>query len=456
MQDTLPISFEDFDCFQLRSFYERIDSYLIVENDYVEGSLVIALDAAFGSGKSTFIEMWKNEIQSRRLIDGTLTIPIIINAWESDHCGDPFVAIVSNLIDAIKNQPNFDQDKTNQLQEAAKDIFWFSTGLINDFIAKQLGIDILKAGDLVEKKNMARQDASYDFIKSYSIRVEALNKLKRIMRDIFGGNSIKTIVFVDELDRCRPDYAVTYLETIKHIFDMDGIAFVIAIDYNQITNSARCLYGNDLNPDEYFRKFFHRIIKMPNSSDIGYQMVTRKYISKYISIEGKRSTLINLDSTFQTQVVEICLKLKLNPRQIQEAFRLMGHIMQSSQIQKEEKIRWGLSAGTFLLSLLRVSNRKLFELILFDKQCEGAIKLCEELGAILERDRLSWWIQIIISGMSDYNYDFRLFDEFLLKMEFSDGTEQGRRDFFRNFSGAFGSTRGLQKIAEMLENLERF
>jgi KAP family P-loop domain len=456
MQNIPPISFDDFDCFQLRSFYERLDSYLIVENDYVEGSLVIALDAAFGSGKSTFLQMWQNEIYSRRLNDGTLPIPITINAWESDHCGDPFVAIVANLIDAIQNQPNFDQDKIKQFHEAAKDIFWFSTGLINDFIANQLGIDILKAGDLAEKNNIARKDASYDFVNSYRIRVAALNKLKCTMRDIFGGQSIKTIVFVDELDRCRPDYAVTYLETIKHIFDMDGIAFVIAIDYNQLSNSARCLFGKDLNPDEYFRKFFHRIIKMPNASETAYRMVASKYIDKYISIEGKRSTLINLNSDFQTQVVELCLKLKLNPRQIQEAFRLMGHIMQSSDIQKEEKIRWGVAAGTVLLSLLRVRNRNLFELILFDKNSEGAVKLCEELAIVLEHDSLIWWIKIIISGMSDYSKDFDLFDEFLLKMELSDGTQKGRYDFFNNFYGAFGSTRGLQQIANMFENLEKF
>ena len=33
---------------------------------------------------------------------------------------------------------------------------------------------------------------------------------------------------IDELDRCRPDYAITYLETIKHIFSIKGTAFVLA------------------------------------------------------------------------------------------------------------------------------------------------------------------------------------------------------------------------------------
>ena len=116
----------------------------------------------------------------------------------------------------------------------------------------------------------------------------------------------------------------------------------------------------------------------------------------------------------------------------------------------------GVTAVTVLLSFLRVSNRNLFELILLDKSSEGAVKLCEELATVLERESLIWWIKIIISGMSDYQNDFDVFDAFLAKMQLSDGTEKGRKDFFHGFYGAFGSVRCLQKTANMLENLEKF
>lgn len=456
MNNTPPISFDDFDCFQLRSFYERLDSYLIVENDYVEGSLVIALDAAFGSGKSTFLQMWQNEIHSRRLNDGTLPIPITINAWESDHCGDPFVAIVANLIEAIEKQPNFDSEKVKQFQEAAKDILWFSTGLINDFIASQLGVDILKSAELAEKKNISRQDTSYDFIKSYRNRVEALKKLKRIMRDIFGGKSIKTIFFVDELDRCRPDYAVTYLETIKHIFDMDGIAFVIAIDYTQMSNSARCLFGSELRPDEYFRKFFHRIIKLPDVTELAYQTVTNKYINKYISVEGKRLTLINLESDYKVQIIELLVKFKLNPRQIQESFRIMGHIMQASNNQTLGNRLYISTAGTVLLSVLWVHNRNLFNLILEDKNCEGAISLCENLSNFIEHDSLMWWIKIIIKGMRKPSTDYGSINQLLLKLKFTDGSENDSKIFLDSNFISYESQRIHQKIANMIMNLDKF
>ena len=37
-------------------------------------------------------------------------------------------------------------------------------------------------------------------------------------------------VFIDELDRCRPTYAIELLERIKHLLDIDGLVFILAMD----------------------------------------------------------------------------------------------------------------------------------------------------------------------------------------------------------------------------------
>ena len=71
----------------------------------------------------------------------------------------------------------------------------------------------------------------------------ALQKLRDTLREVFGGDSPKAFLFVDELDRCRPDYAINYLETIKHVFDVHGLVFVLAVDYEQLECSAKALFG---------------------------------------------------------------------------------------------------------------------------------------------------------------------------------------------------------------------
>jgi KAP family P-loop domain len=63
-------------------------------------------------------------------------------------------------------------------------------------------------------------------------------------------------VLVDELDRCRPTYAVELLERIKHLFDVDGIVFVVATDAQQLQCSVRALYGTDFDANRYLRRFF--------------------------------------------------------------------------------------------------------------------------------------------------------------------------------------------------------
>jgi len=59
---------------------------------------------------------------------------------------------------------------------------------------------------------------------------------------------------VDELDRCRPDFALGLLERIKHLFDVEGIAFVLLVNRSQIEGYIRTVYGN-ADAEAYLLKF---------------------------------------------------------------------------------------------------------------------------------------------------------------------------------------------------------
>jgi predicted KAP-like P-loop ATPase len=88
MSEIAPLTFEEYDKLGLKPFCEKLERFLMVEHDFVEGSLVISLNAPFGGGKTTFLSMWNSDLDKRR--EGGSAIPkaIIINAWESDYCGD--------------------------------------------------------------------------------------------------------------------------------------------------------------------------------------------------------------------------------------------------------------------------------------------------------------------------------------------------------------------------------
>ena len=65
------------------------------------------------------------------------------------------------------------------------------------------------------------------------------------------------------MDRCRPTYAIELLERIKHFFDIEGIAFVLAIDKTQLGHSIRSVYGAGMDINGYLRRFIDLEYRFP-------------------------------------------------------------------------------------------------------------------------------------------------------------------------------------------------
>lgn len=212
----------------LKDFAERLEQFIAIEHHFVDGSLVIGLNSKFGSGKSTFLRMWENSLKSTQE-DGDGLQVIMLNAWESDYYGDPLFAIISALV----NCGHIKERSTNRLMEAAKDLGWFATAIGGQVTKAMTGIDPIAAGETAEKKKKSRETKSNFFPDTFSVyehRRNAMDSLKNAIRELVEGNLPKILFLVDELDRCRPDYAISYLETIKHIFDIKGAVFILAVD----------------------------------------------------------------------------------------------------------------------------------------------------------------------------------------------------------------------------------
>ena len=66
----------------------------------------------------------------------------------------------------------------------------------------------------------------------------------------------KLVIFIDELDRCNPAYAVKLLEQIKHYMEDDRIIFVFSVNINQLQHTIKHYYGNNFNATKYLDRFF--------------------------------------------------------------------------------------------------------------------------------------------------------------------------------------------------------
>lgn len=450
-------NFESTDCLGLKSFCERIESFLLVEHDYVDGSLVLGLNAGFGAGKTTFLNMWESDLRSRREQGEFVPMPLVLNAWESDYCGDPLLAILANLIEALDKWNGEDNEgEKSALKEAAKDMAWFALGLGNGVAAKFAGIDAVKAGDFADVKKNARKPVRPDFIELYHQRADALTVLKEKLAETFGGETPKILVFVDELDRCRPDYAVSYLETIKHVFDVRGMVFVLAFDYEHLANSARALFGKDLDFDEYFRKFCHRLIHLPKPDETGFRKLAANYVKKFLEIEGKRTCGIELDQHRIKQIVELAVGLDMKPRQLQEAFRIVGHVSAMTDPAKRGKLYWCIASSSILLAFVRVARPESYSEILGGRMSPENMGLF--LISVVGKKKADWWFKIYLTGQSQESGVNVEHEEILRKAGFlSEKDTFDRYQALGQFSQGWGhSDSGVSDILRRIEAVESF
>lgn len=238
----------------------------IVQN--TESGFTLSINADWGYGKTTFVKMW--DAMLRRI--GYKTI--YFNAWESDFVADPMMALIDGIIDSLGKSLSEDNRK-------------FFSALCDSLI--KLGkmvpglspyahiAEAIKTGtDKIKKKDTQLQEHRSMVSLVEDFRDKLLTYAKEVSPDK------PLIIFVDELDRCRPDYAVQMLERIKHFFAIDNIIFVLSIDKSVILESIKSIYG-DIKPEGYLRRFIDLEFDLPepNLGDFIHAHCEQKQLATY-------------------------------------------------------------------------------------------------------------------------------------------------------------------------------
>ncbi|GAI79962.1 unnamed protein product, partial [marine sediment metagenome] len=301
--------------------------------------------------------------------------------------------LISALIESLKDE----NEDVKNLRDAAKDVGWFLTGLGGQVVNKLTGIDVVAAGELAEKKRAARgenQEVPNGLFDAFWNKKKALHSLKSSIRAIVKGDKPNILIFVDEIDRCRPDYAISYLETIKHVFDIHGIVFVLAVDRNQLESSAKASFGTDLDFPEYYRKFVQREVALPMPNENSYGTLASRYVEYYLQRENERHCFMPIDRDRVDNIVDLISFMRMTPRQVQEVFRIMGHVLATDESNKG-KLLWCLGVGTILMSALRIGNPKVYEAL---GRRELRVKEASDLFRRLDPTHAEWWFTLCFTG----------------------------------------------------------
>ncbi|MCK5231452.1 MAG: hypothetical protein KAR13_14360, partial [Desulfobulbaceae bacterium] len=137
------------------------------------------------------------------------------------------------------------------------------------------GVDEVK--DLFSSKNeeeIARffGDLSQKAVDEHHKKRQSMEEFKSLLQETVLFLTSKTdftgplFIFIDELDRCRPTYAIELLEYIKHIFSVQGIVFILATDTEQLGHSIKSVYGEGFESNGYLKRFFDQTYNLPELS----------------------------------------------------------------------------------------------------------------------------------------------------------------------------------------------
>ena len=296
----------------------------IIQN--IEGGFTLSINAPWGYGKTTFVKMWEASLQK----EGYKTI--YFNAWESDFVADPMMALVDGLRSGFEEQ-DLPQEKLQKLS-AFWDVIIGIVKLLPMGHAQLIGglAETTKKGvcKLLKDKNQLQQHQSLkrlvtDFRKQLSSFAHEISEDKQL------------IIFVDELDRCRPDYAVQMLERIKHFFEVENIIFILSIDKTVICESIKSVYGN-IDTDGYLRRFLDLEFDLPDLSvsDFIDAQFEQKGLAEYFTCHEdymhKHYNGEDREVTLRVALAD-CLQAKSKSlRDIEKYFNRLGVMLSSKDL----------------------------------------------------------------------------------------------------------------------------
>lgn len=253
---------------------KRLGEQLTRYVDRLNCGAVLALDARWGEGKTWFVRHWKKHLEEEQ------HNVIYLDAFANDYLEDPFLVISSEITSCLSNDDNIEQNHIDHFKEKAaaayqallpslpKVLLTLGLNLISGGVLGTLAQQVHESG---EKVIESATDELGDKIKeSIEAKIEnheadknTLFSFKQELAQLAEELDKPLVFIVDELDRCRPDFAIRLIERIKHFFDIPKIVFVLVMDKTQFSKVVCHNYGYDEKlGEEYLDKFVDFSVKL--------------------------------------------------------------------------------------------------------------------------------------------------------------------------------------------------
>lgn len=253
-----------------------------IENSYRmdiahQNSFVLNINSEWGSGKTWFLERFAKQLKQNHPV-------VYFDAWRNDFTQDPLTSLIAVICQSMEEQFARDLNAKKKLEVVKENALKFIkpslpvvlAALVKHYTGLALlgedteegEVDAVRSdseGSLVQDLSssltkIAASEAMDDFYKEkkgIEQFIEALQSFVSHIDSVSTKSNLPICIFIDELDRCRPTYAIELLEAVKHIFSIGGLFFVIATDSKQLAHSINAVYGENFNSLAYLKRFFY-------------------------------------------------------------------------------------------------------------------------------------------------------------------------------------------------------
>ena len=271
------------DTLNRKKLAEKLNIYLARLND----GAVLAIDAPWGEGKTWFGRNWAKDLQE----NGKNEV-IFIDSFEQDYIEDPFILISSAILNSIKKEVSIKDTLLTHSMTVAKTLLPLSAKALLNFGGRVFLGQSDIAGEVKEAIGSATSEASdiaSQWIKKsfeeYEANKVAIFNFKETLSQYAKSLDAPLVIFIDELDRCKPTFAVSLIERMKHFFDVPNVVFILLLNKDQLEKAIKGVYGSETDASAYLGKFVNFFFRLPkyNQNDSRAERALNYFIETTMS-----------------------------------------------------------------------------------------------------------------------------------------------------------------------------
>lgn len=210
--------------------------------------LVVAVNGGWGTGKTFFLNRWRQEFERPLSNDSKPGRAIYFSAWQDDDLEDPLLAIIGQLHRSLHARPleadegikESSQTKAAKVVESANRVLTKLGKHVDNFAEHWSGV---RPVEIVKdfSNQMARRVDAYS--EAIDARADLKNRLQDVANEVYEESGSPLVFVIDDLDRCKPLFAIATLERVKHLFDVQHVVFILGIDLQQFGKTLKNVYG---------------------------------------------------------------------------------------------------------------------------------------------------------------------------------------------------------------------